>query len=144
MKNLFFFLAALFLLNACSGDDSNVTEDNRIAIENYLSANNLTAQSTASGLYYIIDEPGTGTVPVLQNAVKVTYSGYDLSGEVFDSGTITQPLLNLIQGWQEGIRLFAEGGSGKLLIPSHLAYGSNPPSNNQPIIFDITLLEVIE
>jgi FKBP-type peptidyl-prolyl cis-trans isomerase len=38
---------------------------------------------------------------------------------------ITFPLQNVIKGWTEGIPLFKEGGSGTLLIPSHLGYGSN-------------------
>ena len=40
---------------------------------------------------------------------------------LFDQSTsagISFPLTNVIQGWQEGIPLFSEGGTGKLLIPS--------------------------
>jgi FKBP-type peptidyl-prolyl cis-trans isomerase len=56
-------------------------------------------------------------------------------------------LQNVILGWTEGIPYFKEGGSGKLLIPSALAYGPNgttgiPP--NSVLIFEIELIEVIE
>jgi FKBP-type peptidyl-prolyl cis-trans isomerase len=45
-----------------------------------------------------------------------------------------------------GIPFFKEGGSGKLLIPSELAYGSSPRSGipaNSVLIFDIHLIDVL-
>jgi len=54
-------------------------------------------------------------------------------------------LSNVIQGWQEGIPLFNEGGSGILLIPSALGYGSqtvNSIPSNSVLIFEVTLLRV--
>ena len=58
---------------------------------------------------------------------------------------ITFPLSGVIQGWQEGIPLFKEGGSGILLIPSALGYGSQSVGSipaNSVLIFDINLIDV--
>ncbi|MCC6724846.1 MAG: FKBP-type peptidyl-prolyl cis-trans isomerase [Saprospiraceae bacterium] len=115
-------------------------------IEDYLKDNNLTAESTASGLHYIIEEPGTGGHPTLDDDVTVNYKGYLLDGSVFDqtSGTpITFGLSGVILGWQEGIPLFQKGGKGTLLIPSGLAYGANPPSgipSRAVLAFDVELV----
>jgi FKBP-type peptidyl-prolyl cis-trans isomerase len=106
------------------------------------------AQSTASGLYYIITQEGTGDHPTLQSTVKVRYKGYRLNGDVFDqtsgTSTATFPLTQLILGWQEGIPLLKKGGKGTFFCPSDLAYGSQqvgdiPP--NSVLIFEIELVD---
>ena len=54
----------------------------------------------------------------------------------------TFPLSNVIQGWQEGIPLFSEGGSGVLLIPSALGYGGQAVGSipaNSVLIFEVSL-----
>lgn len=116
-------------------------------IEKYLDDNNLTAQVTANGLYYIIEEPGTGGSPNQNSTVTVRYKGYLLDGTVFDettgTNTATFGLAGLIPGWQEGIPLLQKGGKGKFFVPSKSAYGrggsgSIPP--NTPIAFDIELV----
>lgn len=142
------FLLVLFL--ACSTDskESDFTERNEAEIVAYIGANNLTAQRTASGLYYVIEEPGTGTQPISTSNVTVAYKGYYTNGTVFDqsnSNGISFNLQGVIRGWTEGIPFFKEGGNGILLVPSHLAYGS---SNYQGIpggsvlIFEVQLISV--
>ena len=149
MKSLFvkfIFIFSFIAMYSCSED---IMEKNMKEIEEYLSDNNLNAESTASGLYYIIDNPGTGEKPTIQNTVTVHYHGYFTNGNVFDSsinrGTPAEfPLSQVIQGWQEGIPLFGKGGFGQLFIPSHLAYGENPPPgipSNAVLIFDVELID---
>lgn len=146
-------IAILFItiiLFSCQDDDSNINYDkqNETDIVNYISTNNLTAQKTASGLYYVIDNPGQGAQPSINSTVRVSYKGYFTNGEVFDQSNasgISFGLQQVIQGWTEGIQLFKEGGSGKLLIPSRLGYGSKDNRSipgGSVLIFDITLLEV--
>jgi len=115
--------------------------------EAYLSANNLTAQTTSTGLQYIIEEPGSGGNPSATSQVQVNYKGYFLNGEVFDqsNGTpLSIGLANVIKGWTEGIPLFQKGGKGVLLVPSNLAYGVNGSGSigpNTPILFDVELVD---
>ncbi|MFN0216723.1 MAG: FKBP-type peptidyl-prolyl cis-trans isomerase [Saprospiraceae bacterium] len=117
-------------------------------IEDYLSKNNLVAQSTASGLHYIISVPGSGGHPSLSSKVKVNYVGKILNtGDIFDqtTGTPREFKLNeVIQGWQEGIPLLKRGGKGIFLIPSALGYGpygSGSIPGNTPLIFDVELID---
>ena len=124
----------------------------------FIADNDLNAQSNQRGLFVVIDEPGTGLSPTVNDNVRVAYSGFFL--EVNDQNEIVEgtnfetspdfgiefPLSGVIQGWVLGIPEFRTGGSGKLLIPSELAYGTSgrgsiPP--NTILIFDIELLQVL-
>lgn len=121
-------------------------------LQDYMQKNNIKAEKTASGIYYVIDKKGNGKHPTAADKVKVHYKGYKLNGETFDSSydrgePIEFPLSGVIKGWTEGIPFFEEGGKGTLLIPSHLAYGQNAPPGskigpNEVLLFDVELLEI--
>jgi len=149
MKKTTFFIGILlsvFVLASCDDSGSQLEKDTKL-IEDYIAANNLDAQSTASGLYYVIDEPGNNEHPEFGDIIDIIYKGYFLDGNVFDStdGEVaTFQFKNLIQGWLEGIPLYGKGGKGILLIPSHLAYGPSGSQSgsirpNTVILFDIEL-----
>ncbi len=114
-------------------------------IENYLAEKGLTAQTTTSGLYYIIDNQGTGVRPTINSIVTVIYTGKLINGHVFEEPKvpISFPLTNVIQGWQEGIPLFNSGGTGTLYVPSGLGYGSSGTNSipaNSVLIFEVYLI----
>lgn len=153
------FLALFFILFiSCSDDEQPVEEQQPVdlvslndqQIRDYLAENNLQAQKSASGLYYIIEDEGTGLRPTATDDVRVAYKGYFTNGEVFDQSSAEGVIFNLqdvIRGWTEGITYFKEGGSGLLLVPSHLAYGPNNYRGipgGSVLIFEIELIEVIE
>jgi len=149
MKKIFSvspFVLLVFLIYNCKKIDYEVV-DNDI-IQQFILDNNLNAESTESGLYYVIEVPGTGENPTVSSNVTVAYTGSLTDGSIFDqsnSNGITFPLSGVIQGWQEGIPLFKEGGSGILLIPSALGYGSQSVGSipaNSVLIFDVNLIDV--
>jgi FKBP-type peptidyl-prolyl cis-trans isomerase len=120
-------------------------------IKDYIIANKLVAKSTASGLHYVIEKTGNGKHATTASTVKVHYLGTVLDGTKFDSSydrgqPIEFPLANVIKGWQEGIPLIEEGGKGKLIIPSSIAYGAQSPTPvikpNSVLVFDVEVLEV--
>ncbi|MCL4156566.1 UNVERIFIED_CONTAM: hypothetical protein GTU68_002227 [Idotea baltica] len=129
-------------------DKESVKDQNQREIEAYLESNNLEAESTASGLHYIITNTGSGSHPSVNNTVFVYYKGYFLNGDTFDArlrpaDPISFSLGSVILGWQEGIPLLKRGGKATLLIPSHLAYGSTPRSGipaNSVLLFDVELV----
>ena len=120
-----------------------------VIIQQYILDNNLNAIATGSGLYYVIDSQGTGDACTSASTVTVAYTGSYTSGVEFEQSTaqgVTFSLQGVIAGWTEGIPYFKEGGSGKLLIPSALAYGKNGSGSIAPntvIIFDIELIDVL-
>lgn len=134
-------------LSGCRKSDNQADIDDQL-IRDYLEQNGLEATRTSSGLYYLITEQGTGPFPNINNRVRVVYKGYLLDGTVFDEtdpAGIEFDMRGIIQGWQEGLTYFREGGRGKLFIPSRLAYGPNQVGSipaNSVLIFDIFLLRV--
>jgi FKBP-type peptidyl-prolyl cis-trans isomerase len=108
-------------------------------------------QQTASGLQYIIENPGEGVAPKPTDTVKVNYRGTLIDGTEFDSSykrnePIEFPLNGVIRGWTEGLQLIKPGGKIRLFIPSNLAYGSRGAGGvigpDETLIFDVELLEV--
>ncbi len=77
------------------------------AISAFVKANNISATKDASGIFYQILAPGSGSV-VYAASTKITsdYEGKLLNGTVFDStngNPISLTLGNVIVGWQIGI-----------------------------------------
>lgn len=115
-------------------------------LNQYEADNNLTAQTTDTGLHYVVETTGNDVFPTSTDRVRVNYVGTLTNGSQFDANDdITFSLQQVIPGWTEGFQFFSEGSSGKLLIPSDLAYGTNVRDGiptNSILIFDIDLLEV--
>ncbi|MFT5600922.1 MAG: FKBP-type peptidyl-prolyl cis-trans isomerase FkpA [Parvicella sp.] len=150
MKTIVPFILAILLVTSCAKKKAREqAEADEQIILSYIENNNLDAVATETGLYYVIDTLGTGVYPVSTDNVRVAYKGYLTDGEVFDessSAGISFGLQNVIRGWTEGIPYFKEGGSGILLIPSHLGYGKSGTSGipgNSVLIFDVKLIEVL-
>lgn len=112
-----------------------------------------TALKTESGLWYVIEKPGTGVKASAGKQVKVHYSGKLADGMEFDNSySRKEPIAfqlgvgQVIPGWDEGIALMSVGAKFKLIIPSKLGYGPRgaggviPP--NATLIFDTELMEV--
>lgn len=108
------------------------------------------AQTTASGLRYIVQKEGTGAAPTAGSNVTVHYTGIFLDGSKFDSSVdrgqpATFGLNQVIAGWTEGVQLMKEGGKITLLCPPNLAYGEagrpGIPANSW-LVFDIELIKV--
>jgi FKBP-type peptidyl-prolyl cis-trans isomerase FkpA len=143
------FTAVCMVFAACKRfDPEEQAELDQEIISQYVADHSLVAQSSASGLHWVIDSVGTGSFPTLSSTVTVDYRGYLTDGTVFDesgSAGLSFPLSSVIVGWQEGIPKFREGGEGMLLIPSGLGYGNEEVGSipkNSVLLFDVRLLDV--
>ncbi|MFZ4543300.1 MAG: FKBP-type peptidyl-prolyl cis-trans isomerase [Saprospiraceae bacterium] len=140
-KTVFPLLLLLSIFSLSCKKDYDVIDKEKI--DEYLKSNGLTAQTTPSGLHYIITKMGNGERPSSTSTISVAYKGYFLDNKVFDSSDSIQFSLNqVIEGWREGLQLIQTGGSIRLFIPSALAYGPNGNRvipDNEPLAFDITL-----
>jgi len=105
-----------------------------LVLTNYFKANNITGYTkTASGLYYKILTPGTGTIPITDNTTAtISYTARLLNGTVVDqfntsTGTGTPfEVPSLVPGVREGMKGYATTGSVvSLFMPSKLAYGNS-------------------
>ncbi|WP_299013206.1 FKBP-type peptidyl-prolyl cis-trans isomerase [uncultured Polaribacter sp.] len=144
MKKILFILV-LAISFSCSEED-NTDAENIAEIEAYLLENNLEAKKTATDLYYIISNSGSGNSPTFNSTVTVAYKGYFLNGTTFDgSDEATFSLQRLVPGFSEAVTLLKPGGSGTFILPSKIAYGSRGSGSIQPgdvIAFDITLQSI--
>lgn len=111
--------------------------------------------TTASGLRYIVFEPGNGEQIAKNSVVTAHYSAYLPDGTLFDSSVKRESPIKypvgagiIIDGWDEASLLMRNGSRFQLLIPSNLAYGEEglPPMvpSNADLIFDVEILDVIE
>ena len=112
-------------------------------------ANELDMQRTDSGLYYMYFPTGRGKKLKLGDAIRVQYTGYFLDGKVLEStlnsgGPASLSVGSTIKGWNEMLLRMNMGDKAKVIIPSHLAYGSKgqgetiPPDT--PLFFDIEVM----
>ncbi len=107
--------------------------------------------TTESGLQYEVMREGDGERPMLTDTVTVHYKGQLSDGKVFDSSydrgePATFPLDRVIEGWQEGLQLMAQGAHYRIYIPYDLGYGERGAGQDIPpyssLIFDVELISV--
>jgi FKBP-type peptidyl-prolyl cis-trans isomerase len=135
-------------------------------IEAYLTKNNLKAQKTESGLYYVIEKEGTGEATTPGTTLYVNYAGYLLGGALFDTSwpeiakannvfneerpyeplPVNVGMGQVIPGWDEGLMLLKKGSKAKLIIPSPLGYGEGGAGEmipaNSILVFDVEVTDV--
>lgn len=152
MKKIFLLLTLFTLIfSACKKTEKLATVDPAVQakidddkIVAYLSTNKITAQKDASGLYYLIVTPGSGTAPTVNSTVRVAYKGTLLDGTQFDtSANYSNALSGLIKGWQIGIPFIKPSGRIILYIPSALGYGASATGSipaNAVLIFTVDLV----
>jgi FKBP-type peptidyl-prolyl cis-trans isomerase FkpA len=147
-KYLYLFTLVLLFISCSDKTNTSFEPETEQDIIQYIEDNNLNATRSNSGLYYVINNEGSGTRPTSASNVTVDYKGYFLDGVVFDesnSNGISFRLNEVIQGWTEGITYFREGGNGILLVPYNLGYGESGRGSipgGSVLIFDIRLLSV--
>jgi FKBP-type peptidyl-prolyl cis-trans isomerase FkpA len=133
-----------------------------LELSQYIADNHIEQQPTASGLYVIIKEKGTGIIPKDNDTVVVHYTGTLLNGTEFDSSVKRgEPFkfvvndkggMSVIPGWNEAVKLMKKGTIASIILPHSLAYDSTGVMNHQtgkyfippysPLKFDIQLLDI--
>ena len=122
------------------------------ALADYLAKNNIVAEPTETGLYYVVTEAGNGEKPEVGKPVTMHYTGKLLDGTVFDSSVErNEPFQfvlgvgQVIPGWDEGVQLMSKGEKGVLYIPYYLGYGERQagekivPFSN--LMFEVELID---
>lgn len=149
MKKYLVLLLFIVAISGCKKVQTDYSETDRNIILNYIASHNLTnVKSTVSGLYYVIEKPGTTSHPNINSTVTIDYTGRLANDTIFETTDGANPetiaLSSVIAGWQIGIPLFGRTGKGLLLIPSALGYGSQEKlgiPKNSVLIFEINLLD---
>lgn len=169
LRNILLIVLTSFVLSGClkgsNGSEEmcsydpcavKATANEELAIQSYLTNNGIQgAIKHCSGMYYVIDAPGTGKTPGVCNDVTVNYVGTLTNGNKFDETTsssgVTFNLRQVILGWKSGIPLIKEGGRIRLFIPPSLGYGNQDQKDRNGnviipagsiLIFDVELKQV--
>ena len=146
-RKIFLSILAVGLLTSVGCNKVSDWDEEMTLLDEYLLENNITAEPTYSGIYYIETLAGSGVPADGGDRVRVKYSGTFLNGNEFDSGEFefTIGIGQVIRGWDEGINYMKEGGKAILIIPSNMAYGSSG-SQSIPgyttLRFEVELLDV--
>lgn len=174
-KNLALFLPLLIsgfvFFTSCNKEDNSeeLKANEQRLLAKYLTDHNITVQPTASGLYYVETDTGTGIQPVMGDMVLMNYNLKIVSDKIvatsdkqtaIDNNILQQyylygPQKYILQenqyekGLQEGLQMMKEGSKATLIIPSALSYGGlGMPwlgvSPYSTLIYEIELLRVIK
>ncbi len=117
------------------------------AIHKHLKDASINATAHPTGIWYSVNNAGTGVSPNTYNLVTFQYKGSILStGAVFQEGDIKKQIVfGLIDGLKIGFPLLKVGDAATFYIPSGLGYGpagSNLIAPNSNLIFEIKLTAV--
>ena len=134
--------------NSTNTSQKNSMETNKRILSNFKPV------SKIASLEKIDIKVGDGEEVKAGATVSVHYTGaVAATGEIFQSskdfGTkpVTFPLSGVIKGWTDGIPGMKVGGTRRLMIPSAMAYGANPPGgsgipSNADLVFDVELIAI--
>lgn len=147
-------LLSLVSISFVSFAQTQAEKDDAI-LQKYFAEHKIKATKTPSGLYYVINQKGSGDNAKAGQNVTVNYTGKLLDGKPFDSNV--DPQFNHVQpfsftlgnhqvisGWDEGIAHYNKGAKGTLYVPSTLGYGPQsrgPLPANAIMIFDVELVD---
>ena len=139
-----------------AANSAQTATDDRL-LQEYFAKNSLQPTKTASGLYYTINQEGTGDVIKSGQTAEMKYIGKTLDGKVFDANMgaeakrtealpVTVGQGQVIRGWDEGLQLLKKGSKATFYIPSPLAYGKQAMGETLPansvLIFEVEVVDV--
>lgn len=143
------------LMNYILGKRQVKAEENKAKSEAFLAENakRENVYTTPSGLQYEMLKMAEGQRPSLYSTVKCLYKGMTINGKVFDENLDREnpmqfKVMDMIEGWVEGLQMMPVGAKWKLYIPAKLAYGERGVGRaigaNEALIFEIELLEIVK
>ena len=164
MKKLFGIVLIVLAIAACNSTAdppptaAEVYERDLLAIDEYLAANNITAQVHQSGVRYVIKTQGSGPMPTYQNCVRVRYTGLFLNDTTtFDSNQDTGrkfAMVNIVAGMEIVLKMMSVGAKADIYAPSVLGYGPSGrpdgaggyiiPPNAVLVFKDVELMQIYD
>ncbi len=151
----------LLFISCLEEDNTDYYAEEMKLLEQFLEENDITVEPTASGLYFLPGDTGTGEYAEIGDSVSIYYAGYYLTGSLIatniesvaveygmeyyftDYTPFSFPLGEegyVFEGIEEGLTYMREGGTATMIIPSPLAF----PELYNTYLYDIELIEVIK
>lgn len=167
MKIYYYLIFLAFAITACSESEPQDASDkkeeinpfdlgklaaiDREIIREYVGIQtDMEFDSTESGIFYALENPGIGDPPTDTSTVTVDYTLYLVDGTLVESTIVngepsTFEVGKVIEGWKESLKLMGVTGKGTFVIPSGLGYGLrsvNGLPRNSILVFDIEILKI--
>ncbi len=130
-------------------------EYEKVLLKQYIRDAKIEIPPMEDGIYYVVQQTGSGPVVATGDTVVIHYEGHFLNGKFFDSTRRRNEPLQFVYGqqWQviagleKAIGKMHEGDKALVIIPSEQAFGADgsavgivPPFT--PVVFEIELISV--
>jgi len=158
---LLFLLALPLVFSSCLKNSNEVERTEAIELAELnelilkLEMKGFDVDTTVSGVYYIIHEPGEGPQVEPFDTITIGYEAYLTSGQLFDATQNWTPdgkwefvylQQQLIEGFNAGLAVMRKNSEVELIVPSSLAYGAYglPPEVGpfETLIFGVKLYDL--
>lgn len=129
----------------------------KVILTQFIEEKKINAQPTASGIYFIPSNIGTGPRVAPGDTVIVDYEGKFFNGKFFDSTKKRMEPFSFVYGqkWQvidgleEAIGLMHQGQKALVILPSKSAFGKDGSSTGiippfTSVVFEVELLKIIK
>lgn len=120
-------------------ENSRRLQEEPMKIAEYIKDNDIDVEPKASGLYYIVEQEGTGETVQNGDMVIVHYTIYNLDGKLIESSyDYNQPIPfifgqnQMIPGIEEAVGYMKVGGKARIIVPSQLGFGDIKIDDNLP------------
>ena len=140
IKTIFnlFVLSLLFTANSCiTGENipERTAEMEAAEMQDILTKlvdKGYNIDTTANGIYYVVDDEGSGPTVKTGDTCYVEYVGYLPGGNIFESSgdyyqdgimEFVYPNENMIAGFNDGLAVMNKGAKIEMIIPSSKAFG---------------------
>lgn len=134
---------------------SDIEEYEDVLLDHYIEENVLGVAPSATGLFHLVVQEGTGEKVERGDTICIHYEGKFLNGDYFDSTRKRNTAFEFVYGqeWQvikgleEGLGHMREGERAIFVMPSELAFGNNGSSTGiippfTSIIFEVEMISV--
>ena len=121
-------------------------------IDSFILSHNFRMERTGSGLRYEIMKLGNDKKANEGDEVMMSYKAYHLDGTQCLSSSAKEPQQlrigkgEQIKGVEETLMLLSEGGSARIVVPAHLAFGPRGDGDRVPpssiLYYELTLLAI--
>lgn len=140
-----------------SSQELDRRKNEKVKIDSYCKSKGYEMQKTEGGVYYIYFSEGNGeSIAKDGNTIVMNFIGELLNGNKFETtfneDGIGRPISfvlgkeEVIPGWDEVLKGKKEGDKLFVIVPSHLAFGSQSKGNqipeNSPLVFNIDVMGV--
>ncbi|MGN0032839.1 MAG: FKBP-type peptidyl-prolyl cis-trans isomerase [Candidatus Limimorpha sp.] len=119
-------------------------------IESFVRKHNITVEPSATGVYFLEIERGSGSIVKLGDLVSIHYNLYNLDDKLIETSFGGSPLQfiigtnDMLPGIEEAVLKMRVGGKATIILPSKMAFDSIPISKDlptySPVVFDIELI----